>query len=40
LRAITPVPVVMQKCVMCHEHYRDAKPGEAIGAISYSVPIE
>jgi hypothetical protein len=40
LRAITPVPVVMKKCVMCHSHYADAKPGEPIGAISYIVPIE
>ncbi|MEZ6131228.1 MAG: DUF3365 domain-containing protein [Planctomycetaceae bacterium] len=40
LRAMTPVPVVMQKCVMCHAHYADAKKGEPIGAISYSVPIE
>ncbi len=40
LRALTPVPVVMQKCVMCHAHYAHAKPGEPIGAISYTVPIE
>jgi hypothetical protein len=40
LRAITPVPVVLQKCVMCHDHYRDAKPGEPIGAISYSLLID
>lgn len=40
LRALTPVPVVMQKCVMCHAHYADAKEGEPIGAISYIVPIE
>ncbi|MFG0261762.1 MAG: DUF3365 domain-containing protein [Novipirellula sp. JB048] len=40
LRALTPVPVVMQKCVMCHAHYEDAKPGEPIGAISYTVPID
>ena len=40
LRAITPVPVVMKKCVMCHDHYADAKDGEPIGAISYSIPIE
>jgi hypothetical protein len=39
LRTLTPVPVVMKKCVMCHEHYGNAKPGEAIGAISYTVPI-
>ncbi|NQV23979.1 MAG: DUF3365 domain-containing protein [Rhodopirellula sp.] len=40
LRAITPVPVVMKKCIMCHANYADAKKGEPIGAISYSVPIE
>jgi hypothetical protein len=40
LRAVTPVPVVMKKCVMCHPHYADAKKGEPIGAISYIVPIE
>ena len=40
LRAITPVPVVMKKCVMCHAHYANAKAGEPIGAISYMMPIE
>ncbi|QDT04819.1 hypothetical protein K227x_32160 [Rubripirellula lacrimiformis] len=40
LRSLTPVPVVMEKCVMCHAHYADAKDGEPIGAISYTVPIE
>jgi len=40
LRAITPIPVVLQKCVMCHAHYADVKEGAAIGAISYSIPIE
>ena len=40
LRAATPVPVVMKKCIMCHEHYADVKEGEPIGAISYTVPIE
>jgi hypothetical protein len=40
LRVLTPVPVVMKKCVMCHDHYSDAKAGEPIGAISYTVPIE
>lgn len=40
LRAMTPVPVVMEKCIMCHSHYADAKKGEPIGAISYTVPIE
>lgn len=40
LRAMTPVPVVMQKCVMCHAHYANAKKGEPIGAIVYTIPIE
>jgi hypothetical protein len=40
LRVITPIPVVMPKCVMCHEHYAQAKKGEPIGAISYTIPIE
>ncbi len=40
LRAMTPVPVVMDKCIMCHSHYADAKPGEPIGAISYTIPIK
>jgi hypothetical protein len=40
LRAVTPIPVVSQKCVMCHPHYADAKPGHAIGAISYRLKIE
>lgn len=40
LRTLTAVPVVMEKCVMCHAHYADAKKGEPIGAISYIVPIE
>jgi hypothetical protein len=40
LRAMTPVPVVMQKCVMCHPNYAAAKKGAAVGAISYLLPIE
>lgn len=40
LRAATPVPVVMKKCVMCHDHYEQAKPGQAIGALSYTLKIE
>ena len=40
LRTMTAVPVVMQKCVMCHPHYADAKKGTAIGAMSYTLPIE
>jgi hypothetical protein len=40
LRAMTPVPVVMQKCILCHAHYADAPKGAAVGAISYTLPIE
>jgi hypothetical protein len=40
LRAMTPVPVVMEKCVMCHAHYKNAKKGEPIGALTYTVPVE
>ena len=37
LRTATPVPVVMEKCVMCHDHYQGQKG--AIGALSYTMPI-
>lgn len=40
LRAITPVPVVMDKCIMCHPNYKAAKKGEPIGALTYRIPIE
>ena len=39
LLAATPIPVVMEKCIMCHENYRDVAKGKAIGALSYKVPI-
>lgn len=40
LRAATIIPVVMKKCTMCHENYKKAKKGEAIGMLSYTVPVE
>lgn len=40
LRAATPVPVVMKKCVMCHAHYADAKEGEPIGLLSYTLEVK
>jgi hypothetical protein len=40
LRSATIIPVVMEKCVMCHPHYKDAKPGQAIGALGYTLEIE
>lgn len=40
LRSATAIPVVSKKCIMCHPHYEDAKPGQAIGALSYTILIE
>jgi hypothetical protein len=40
LRAMTAVPVVMDKCIMCHANYKEAGKGAAIGALTYKVPIE
>jgi|TARA_B100000929_G_scaffold59802_1_gene45186 hypothetical protein len=40
LRAMTAIPVVSKKCIMCHENYKDAKAGEAIGALSYTLAVE
>ena len=37
LRAATPIPVVMEKCVMCHENYRGKK---VIGALGYTLPLD
>jgi hypothetical protein len=37
LRSATPLPVVMEKCVMCHENYRGK---QVIGALSYTLPLE
>ncbi|MBI85473.1 MAG: hypothetical protein CMJ81_19950 [Planctomycetaceae bacterium] len=39
LRAATPIPVVMEKCTMCHDNYKDVKAGEPIGILSYKIPI-
>ncbi len=39
-RAATPIPVVLDKCIQCHENYRDVKPGAPIGALIYTLPIE
>lgn len=40
LRAATPVPVVMKKCVMCHPNYAEVPAGQPIGLLSYTMPIE
>ena len=40
LLAATAIPVVMDKCIMCHENYRNIPAGKAIGALGYKVPIQ
>ena len=40
LRAATAVPVVMKKCTMCHDNYKNVKAGVSIGALTYDVPVK
>lgn len=40
LRAATPIPVVLDKCILCHENYRGVPEGQAIGMLGYTVPLE
>ncbi len=40
LLAATAIPVVMEKCVLCHANYKDVPKGVAIGALGYKVPIQ
>ena len=40
LRAATPIPLVLEKCIMCHENYRDVPEGQPIGMLGYTVPIQ
>jgi hypothetical protein len=40
LHAATPIPVVLEKCIMCHENYREVEKGKAIGILSYQVPVQ
>ena len=37
LRKATPVPVVLEKCAMCHANFKDNKG--VIGTLSYTVPL-
>ena len=39
LLAATAIPVVMEKCTLCHEGYKNVAAGKAIGALGYKVPI-
>jgi len=40
LQAATAVPVVMEKCIMCHPNYEGVEAGKAIGALAYTLPVE
>ncbi|REJ89157.1 MAG: DUF3365 domain-containing protein [Planctomycetota bacterium] len=40
LRAATPIPVVLEKCIMCHENYRDVEEGAPIGMLGYTIPLD
>lgn len=40
LRVATPIPVVFEKCTMCHDNYEGVKEGKPIGALTYVVPID
>ena len=40
LRAMTAIPVVLEKCVMCHPHYKNVPQGDAIGALTYTLPVK
>ena len=39
LLAATPIPVVMEKCTMCHSNYDYDDKGVVIGALTYRIPI-
>jgi Protein of unknown function (DUF3365) len=39
LLAATAIPVVMEKCTLCHANYKGVPAGKAIGALGYKVPI-
>jgi hypothetical protein len=38
LLSATPIPVVMQKCTLCHSHYEGVKG--PIGALGLKIPVE
>ncbi|HVJ69463.1 MAG TPA: DUF3365 domain-containing protein [Caulifigura sp.] len=39
LRVATAIPVVMEKCTLCHENYKKVPKGQAIGALGYEIEI-
>ncbi len=40
LLAATPIPVVMEKCAMCHSNYDFDDKQQVVGALTYRVPID
>ena len=38
--AATPIPVVMEKCTMCHSDYDMDDKGRVIGALTYRLPVD
>ena len=40
LRVATPIPVVFEKCIMCHDNYEGVPKGQVIGALTYEITIE
>jgi uncharacterized protein DUF3365/methyl-accepting chemotaxis protein-like sensor len=40
LKLATPIPVVTQKCTICHPAYEKAAAGQPIGALGYTIAIE
>ncbi len=40
LKLATPIPVVMQKCTLCHPAYEKVASGQPIGALGYTIAIE
>jgi hypothetical protein len=40
LLGATALPVVMDKCTLCHENYKNVPAGRAIGALGYKIPIQ
>ena len=39
LRAMTPIPVALEKCTWCHSNYEDLPKDQAIGAMGYRLKI-
>ena len=40
LLAATPIPVVMDKCMICHSNYDIEEKGLVVGALTYRLPVE